>query len=157
MLELCPLHAPNPRMTCQRADRCRHLRQPPMQFGFQTEDQNPNVLIGFGLTTAVVVRSTSCSIPAQSDWHQPLLTPLRVYPVCSTISPLPCILFHVLGQVAIRNEHELHCILSQVALSFSSMTMCGLIHASILKMGRSYVTEEEEAEFIHHCRNFALR
>ena len=45
----------------------------------------------------------------------------------------------------------------QVALSFSSMTMCGLIHASILKMGRSYVTEEEEAEFIHHCRAFALR
>ncbi len=45
----------------------------------------------------------------------------------------------------------------QVALSFSSMTMCGLIHASILKMGRSYVTEEEEAEFIHHCRDFALR
>ena len=37
------------------------------------------------------------------------------------------------------------------------MTMCGLIHASILKMGRSYVTEEEEAEFIHHCRAFALR
>ncbi len=45
----------------------------------------------------------------------------------------------------------------QVALSFSSMTACGLIHASILKMGRSYVTEEEEAEFIHHCRDFALR
>ncbi len=45
----------------------------------------------------------------------------------------------------------------QVALSFSSMTMCGLIHASILKMGRTYVTEEEEAEFIHHCRDFALR
>ena len=44
-----------------------------------------------------------------------------------------------------------------MALSFSSMTMCGLIHASILKMGRSYVTEEEEAEFIHHCRAFALR
>ena len=37
------------------------------------------------------------------------------------------------------------------------MTMCGLIHASILKMGRTYVTEEEEAEFIHHCRTFALR
>lgn len=37
------------------------------------------------------------------------------------------------------------------------MTACGLIHASILKMGRSYVTEEEEAEFIHHCRDFALR
>ncbi|CAK0784312.1 hypothetical protein CVIRNUC_007516 [Coccomyxa viridis] len=69
-----------------------------LQFGFDTSTQNPNVLIGFGLTTAVVV-----------------------------------------------------------ALSFSSMTMCGLIHASILKMGRSYVTEEEEAEFIHHCRAFALR
>ncbi|CAL5229850.1 g13259 [Coccomyxa viridis] len=69
-----------------------------LQFGFDSSTQNPSVLIGFGLTTAVVV-----------------------------------------------------------ALSFSSMTMCGLIHASILKMGRSYVTEEEEAEFIHHCRDFALR
>ena len=37
------------------------------------------------------------------------------------------------------------------------MVMCGLIHASILKMGRAYVTEEEEAEFIHRCRDFALR
>ena len=26
-----------------------------MQFGFDTSTQNPNVLIGFGLTTAVVV------------------------------------------------------------------------------------------------------
>ncbi|CAL8469231.1 g8772 [Coccomyxa elongata] len=69
-----------------------------LQFGFDTDEQNPNVLIAFGFTTAVVV-----------------------------------------------------------ALSFSSMTACGLIHASILKMGRSYVTEEEEAEFIHHCRDFALR
>ncbi|EIE21155.1 hypothetical protein COCSUDRAFT_17677, partial [Coccomyxa subellipsoidea C-169] len=69
-----------------------------LQFGFNTEEQNPNVLIAFGFTTAFVV-----------------------------------------------------------ALSFSSMTACGLIHASILKMGRSYVTEEEEAEFIHQCRDFALR
>lgn len=46
---------------------------------------------------------------------------------------------------------------AQVALSFSSMVMCGLIHASILKMGRAFVTEEEEAEFIHRCREFALR
>lgn len=61
----------------------------------------------------------------------------------------------VLRMFRTKGRYLVH--LGQVALSFSSMTMCGLIHASILKMGRSYVTEEEEAEFMHHCRDFALR
>jgi hypothetical protein len=43
-----------------------------------------------------------------------------------------------------------------VCLNVNAMMMCGLIHASILKSGRAYVTEEEEADYIFRCREFAL-
>ncbi|KAK9840263.1 hypothetical protein WJX74_006466 [Apatococcus lobatus] len=44
-----------------------------------------------------------------------------------------------------------------VALSLNSMMICGLIHASIMKTGHDYVSEEQEAEFMASCRDFALR
>ncbi|KAK9864777.1 hypothetical protein WJX84_005167 [Apatococcus fuscideae] len=44
-----------------------------------------------------------------------------------------------------------------VALSLNSMMICGLIHASIMKVGHDYVSEEQEAEFMASCREFALR
>ena len=37
-----------------------------MQFGFDTSSQDPNVLIGFGLTTAVVVSKAYTLLPSES-------------------------------------------------------------------------------------------
>lgn len=37
-----------------------------MQFGFDTSSQDPNVLIGFGLSTAVVVSMASTLLPSVS-------------------------------------------------------------------------------------------
>ena len=45
----------------------------------------------------------------------------------------------------------------QVALCLNSMMICGLIHASIMKTGHDYVSEEQEAEFMAACRDFALK
>lgn len=35
------------------------------------------------------------------------------------------------------------------------MVLCELMHASILKIGRSYVSSQEEADFMAHARAFA--
>ncbi len=45
----------------------------------------------------------------------------------------------------------------QVALSINSMSLCGLIHAAVMKTGKMYVAESEEAEFMKRCREFALQ
>ena len=45
----------------------------------------------------------------------------------------------------------------QVGLSINSMSVCGLIHAAVMKTGKLYVAESEEAEFMRLCRQFALR
>lgn len=42
-----------------------------------------------------------------------------------------------------------------VALEANSMVLCSLIHASILKIGRSYVSSQEEAEFMARARQWA--
>ncbi|GMH34123.1 hypothetical protein BSKO_01957 [Bryopsis sp. KO-2023] len=42
-----------------------------------------------------------------------------------------------------------------VGLMINSMVTCSLMHASILKTGRRYVSEEDEAEFIFHSRQYA--
>ena len=44
-----------------------------------------------------------------------------------------------------------------VALEANAMVMCSLIHASILKAGRAYVSLQEEADFMTRARDFALR
>ncbi|CAK0784313.1 hypothetical protein CVIRNUC_007517 [Coccomyxa viridis] len=44
-----------------------------------------------------------------------------------------------------------------VALSVNSMSLCGLIHAAVMKTGKMYVAESEEAEFMKRCREFALQ
>lgn len=45
----------------------------------------------------------------------------------------------------------------QVLLEGNAMVICALIHASILKIGRSYVSSQEEAEFIARARAFAAK
>jgi hypothetical protein len=45
----------------------------------------------------------------------------------------------------------------QVGLSINSMSVCGLIHAAVMKTGKLYVAESEEAEFMRLARQFALR
>ena len=47
--------------------------------------------------------------------------------------------------------------MAQVALSVNSMSLCGLIHAAVMKTGKMYVAESEEAEFMKRCREFALQ
>lgn len=37
------------------------------------------------------------------------------------------------------------------------MSLCGLIHAAVMKTGKMYVAESEEAEFMKRCREFALQ
>ena len=49
------------------------------------------------------------------------------------------------------------CNVAQVALSVNSMSLCGLIHAAVMKTGKMYVAESEEAEFMKRCREFALQ
>ncbi len=49
------------------------------------------------------------------------------------------------------------CNVAQVALSDNSMSLCGLIHAAVMKTGKMYVAESEEAEFMKRCREFALQ
>ncbi|CAL8469232.1 g8773 [Coccomyxa elongata] len=44
-----------------------------------------------------------------------------------------------------------------VGLSINSMSLCGLIHAAVMKTGKMYVAEAEEAEFMRRCRAFALQ
>ncbi|KAK9828657.1 hypothetical protein WJX72_001365 [[Myrmecia] bisecta] len=43
------------------------------------------------------------------------------------------------------------------ALMTCSMTMCSLIHMSILKAGHTLTTEADEAQFMAHCHDFATR
>ena len=45
----------------------------------------------------------------------------------------------------------------QVALAVNAMSTCGLIHAALMKTGKMYVAESEEAEFMKRCREFALQ
>ncbi len=45
----------------------------------------------------------------------------------------------------------------QVGLECNAMMACSLIHSSILKTGRAYVSTEDEADFIMRARTFALR
>ena len=42
-----------------------------------------------------------------------------------------------------------------VGLMLNSMVLCTFILSSILKRGKSYVSEDEEAEFLFRCRRFA--
>ncbi|KAL4458369.1 hypothetical protein ABPG75_013234 [Micractinium tetrahymenae] len=42
-----------------------------------------------------------------------------------------------------------------VALEANSMVLCSLIHGSILKIGRSYVSSQEEADFMARARHWA--
>ena len=42
----------------------------------------------------------------------------------------------------------------QVLLEANAMVICSLIHASILKIGRSYVSSTEEADFMARARQF---
>ena len=44
-----------------------------------------------------------------------------------------------------------------VAVEALAMVMCSLIHASILKTGRAYVSAEEEADFMARANEFAAR
>jgi hypothetical protein len=44
-----------------------------------------------------------------------------------------------------------------VLLEANAMVICTLIHASILKTGRSYVSSQEEADFMARARQFAAR
>lgn len=45
----------------------------------------------------------------------------------------------------------------QVGLSINSMSLCGLIHAAVMKTGKMYIAKAEEAEFMRRCRAFALQ
>lgn len=45
----------------------------------------------------------------------------------------------------------------QVLLEGNAMVLCSLIHASILKSGRQYLSSQEEAEFMARARQFALK
>lgn len=38
----------------------------------------------------------------------------------------------------------------------NSMMTCSFMHASILKTGKLFVSEEDEANFIFKCREFAI-
>lgn len=42
-----------------------------------------------------------------------------------------------------------------VGLMVNSMVTCSFMHASILKTGKRYVSEVDEANFIFRCRDFA--
>ena len=46
---------------------------------------------------------------------------------------------------------------AQVAVSINCMSVCGLVHAAIMKTGKLYVAEAEEAEFLGRARRFALQ
>lgn len=48
-----------------------------------------------------------------------------------------------------------YCGYVQVGLMVISMVTCSLMHASILKTGKRYVSEEDEADFIFRCRQYA--
>lgn len=37
------------------------------------------------------------------------------------------------------------------------MSVCGLVHAAVMKTGKLYVAEAEEAEFLRRARRFALQ
>lgn len=39
----------------------------------------------------------------------------------------------------------------------NAMSTCGLIHAALMKTGKMYVAESEEAEFMKRCHEFALQ
>jgi len=43
-----------------------------------------------------------------------------------------------------------------VVLMLNSMLMCSFMLSNILRNGKSYVSEDEEAEFLYACRKFAL-
>ena len=43
-----------------------------------------------------------------------------------------------------------------VALMLNSMVLCSFMLCSILRNGKTYVSEEEEAEYLYRCRQFAL-
>ena len=45
----------------------------------------------------------------------------------------------------------------QVLLEANAMVICSLIHASILRIGRSYVSSVEEADFMARARAFGAR
>lgn len=45
----------------------------------------------------------------------------------------------------------------QVLLEGNAMVLCSLIHASILKSGRQYVSSQEEADFMARARQFAAK
>ena len=44
-----------------------------------------------------------------------------------------------------------------MVLAVNSMSTCGLVHAALMKTGKMYVAESEEAEFMKRCREFALQ
>ena len=43
-----------------------------------------------------------------------------------------------------------------VALMLNSMVLCSFMLCSILRNGKTYVSEEEEADYLFRCRRFAL-
>ena len=45
----------------------------------------------------------------------------------------------------------------QVTLEANAMVICSLIHASVLKTGRSYVSVQEEADFMARARLFVAK
>ena len=45
--------------------------------------------------------------------------------------------------------------MEQVALSLNSMSMCGLIQASVFKMSHSFICEQEEEAFMIEAWDFA--
>jgi hypothetical protein len=47
-------------------------------------------------------------------------------------------------------------IVLQVGLETTCVVICTLMLASIFKTGQNYMSEEEEAEFMDKCRNYAL-
>lgn len=59
---------------------------------------------------------------------------------------------HTINRFKLPNTYGM-----QAAIYMGCMAMCNLILATVLQVGSSYTTEEEESHFLLQCREFAIR
>lgn len=137
-----------------------------VQFDFDVSASIPGVILAFGMTMAFVVRLywhylSSVSMnrnPAhafQNSWSKSIDLLKSMSHIAEDTSTL-------WWKGKPSEKHFFQALtgllgVGQVGLSINSMSLCGLIHAAVMKMGKMYVSESEEAEFMRRCRAFALQ
>lgn len=139
-----PTHAAFPDPKLLRLSQCSFV-----QFDFAPDASSEGVQLAFGLTIALTV--------SREGWRWKCGANSSLHNCRRTAKWIGCMPVHASVCSRLLGCFDSHGapLPVQVLLEGNAMVLCSLIHASILKSGRQYVSSQEEADFMARARHFA--